>query len=87
MAKNIDYMIGMVKAYLTGEMPRYIFKLDFQTEILSRYRKIVQEDKEYAELFYELISEAGVDFEDRLSDAKFKGLIRRQYNELVSIVG
>jgi hypothetical protein len=39
MASNIDYMMGMVKAYLAGEMPRYIFELDFQTEILARYKK------------------------------------------------
>jgi hypothetical protein len=39
MAKNIDFMMGMVKDYLSGKIPRYIFELDFQTEILARYKK------------------------------------------------
>src|SRR5690554_3312359 len=60
-AKNIYYMMEMVKEYLTGATPRYIFELDFETEILSKYRKMARENKEYAELFYDLISEGGVD--------------------------
>lgn len=85
MAVNIDFMMEKVKAYLSGETPRYIFELDFQTEILARYKKMVRENREYAELFYDLISEAGVDVGDGLSDAEFKRLIRRQYNEVKSI--
>lgn len=85
MASNIDYMMGMVKAYLAGEMPRYIFELDFQNEILARYKKMVREHREYAELFYDLLSEDGVDAGDGLSDAEFKRLIRRQYNEVKNI--
>lgn len=48
MGKNIDYMMGMVKDYLSGKIPRYIFELDFQTEILARYKKMAREDKDYA---------------------------------------
>lgn len=85
MAANIDFMMGMVQAYLSGKTPRYIFELDFQTEILARYKKMVRELREYAELFYDLLSEGGVDAGDGLSDAEFKRLIRRQYNEVKSI--
>lgn len=85
MAANIDYMMEMVKEYLSGQTPRYIFELDFQTEILERYRKMVREHREFAELFYDLLSEGGVDAGDELSDAEFKRLIRRQYNEVKSI--
>jgi len=84
-AKNIDYMMEMVKEYLTGATPRYIFELDFETEILSRYRKMARENKEYAELFYDLISEGGVDAGTDLSDKEFMSLIRRQYNRVKSI--
>jgi hypothetical protein len=84
-AKNINYMMDMVKEYLTGATPRYIFELDFETEILSRYRKMARENKEYAELFYDLISEAGVDIGADLSDEEFMSLIRRQYNRVKSI--
>ena len=85
MAANINYMMGLVKEYLSGETPRYIFELDFQTEILERYRKMVKEHREFAELFYDLLSEGGVDIGDGLSDIEFEQLIRRQYNEVKSI--
>ncbi len=85
MAANINYMMGLVKEYLSGETPRYIFELDFQTEILERYRKMVKEHREFAELFYDLLSEGGVDIGDGLSDIEFERLIRRQYNEVKSI--
>lgn len=85
MAANIDFMMGMVKTYLSGKIPRYIFELDFQTEILSRYKKMVREHREYAKLFYDLLSESGVDAGDGLSDAEFKQLIKKQYNKVKSI--
>jgi len=85
MGKNIDYMMGMVKDYLSGKIPRYIFELDFQTEILARYKKMAREDKDYAEYFYDMLSEAGVDAGDGLSDTEFKLLIRRQYNKVKSV--
>lgn len=83
--KNIDFMMGMVKCYLSDEIPRHIFELDFQTEILARYKKMARKHREYAELFYDLISETGVDAGDGLSDTEFKRLIRRQYNEVKNI--
>ena len=67
MAANIDYMMEMVKDYLSGKTPRYIFELDFQTEILARYKKMVREHREFAELFYDLLSEGGVDLGDGLA--------------------
>ncbi len=85
MAKNIDYMMGMVKDYLSGKIPRCIFELDFQTEILARYKKMAREDRDYAEYFYDMLSEEGVDAGDGLSDAEFKQLIRKQYNKVKSI--
>lgn len=85
MGKNIDYMMGIVKDYLSGKIPRYIFELVFQTEILARYKKMVREDRDYAEYFYDLLSEEGVDTGDGLSDPEFKRLIRRQYIKVKSV--
>lgn len=42
-SKNIVYMMRMVKAYLSGEMPIHIFELDFQIEIISGYRKVTKQ--------------------------------------------
>lgn len=47
---------------------------------------MVREDREYAELFYDWFSEGGVDIGSGLSDIEFKKLIRKQYNEVKSIV-
>lgn len=85
MGKNIDYMMDMVKNYLSGKTPKYIFELYFQTEILERYKRMVREDRDYAEYFYDLLSEDGVDAGYGLSDTEFKRLIRKQYNKVKSV--
>jgi hypothetical protein len=41
--------------------------------------------KDYAEYFYDMLSEAGVDAGDGLSDTEFKLLIHRQYNKVKSV--
>jgi hypothetical protein len=46
---------------------------------------MVREDKDYAEYFYDMLVENGVDAGDRLSDSEFKRLIRKQYNKVKSI--
>ena len=86
MGANIDFMMGMVKDYVSGKMPRYIFELDIQSEILARYKKMAREHREYSEVFYDWIIENGVDAGGGLSDAEFKKLIRKQFNEVKSIV-
>jgi hypothetical protein len=85
LGKNIDYMMKLVEDFLSDKTPRYIFELDFQTEILARYKKMTREDRDNAEYFYDLLSEDGVDAGDGLSDTEFKQLIRRQYNKVKSV--
>ncbi len=80
MGANIDFMMGMVKDYVSGKMPRYIFELDIHSQILARYKKMEREHREYAEVFYDCIIENGVDAGGGLSDTEFKKLIRKQYN-------
>ena len=75
----------LVNEYLSGKTPRYIFELDFQNEILARYKNMVWEDRNHAEYFYDMLSEYGVDAGDGLTDAEFKQLIRRQYKKVKSI--
>ena len=85
MAKHITFMMELVENFLSGKIPRSIFELYFQTEILDRYKKMVREDRDYAEYFYDMLSEEGVDQGDSLSDTEFKKLIRRQYNEVKNV--
>jgi hypothetical protein len=46
---------------------------------------MVREDRNYAEYFYDMLSEYGVDAGDDLSDQEFKQLIRKQYKKVKSI--
>lgn len=85
MVKNIDYMMELVKEYLSGKTPRHIFELDFQTEIIARYKKMVREDRDHAEYFYDVLQDDGVDAGDGLSDEEYKRLIKRQYNKVKDI--
>jgi len=83
---NINFMMDLVDSYISGRIPRHIFVLDFNYELLSRYKKMVREDREYAELFYDGLCEDGVDAGDGLSDTAFKRLIKKQFNEVKAIV-
>ena len=82
---NINFMMNLVDSYISGKITRTDFELDFQSELLSRYKKMAREDREYAEVFYEWLSENGVDSGSGLSDAAFKRLIKHQYNEVKDI--
>jgi len=83
---NINFMMNLVDSYISGKSTRTDFELDFQSELLSRYKKMAREDREYAEVFYEWMSEDGVDSGENLSDAAFKRHIKHQYNEVRDIV-
>ena len=82
---NINFMMNLVDSYISGKITRADFELDFQSELLSRYKRMAREDREYAEVFYEWLCEDGVDSGGGLSDAAFKRLIKHQYNEVKDI--
>ena len=83
---NINFMMNLVDSYISGRISRVGFELDFQTELLARYKKMVREDREYAEVFYDWLCEDGVDSGDGLSDAAFKRLIKKQFDDVKDIV-
>ena len=82
LGKNIDYMMELVEEYLNDKIPRVTFELNFESEILVRYKKMVKENKDFAEWFYDMFSEEGVDVGDTLSDREFKQLIEDQYDKV-----
>ncbi|KJS47383.1 hypothetical protein [Desulfosporosinus sp. BICA1-9] len=61
------------------------YYLDFPYEVEKRYRKMVREDREYADLIYECLVEEGTDKFDDLSDAQFKRLIKKQYKYIQDV--
>jgi hypothetical protein len=75
----------MVREYLDGQIDRTGLSLDFQYELEKRYEKMRSEDSEYAELIYDRLLEDGVYRAERLSDEKFRELIRCQYEDVLDI--
>ena len=75
----------MTKSFLAGEIDCMSYYLDFPYEVEKRYRKMVREDREYADLIYECLVEEGTDKFDDLSDAQFKRLIKKQYKYIQDV--
>ena len=82
---NINYIMDMTKSFLDGEIDCISYWLDFPYEIEKRYRKMVREDREYAELIFDYLVEEGTNKYDDLNDAQFKKLIRKQYKYIKDV--
>lgn len=80
---NINAVLKMVREYLDGEMDTLSFQLDFPYEIEQRYRKMVREDPDYADMIYVYLVEQGTDLAYDMSDAAFKELIQKQYSNVM----
>ncbi|WZL71990.1 hypothetical protein QBE52_12865 [Clostridiaceae bacterium 35-E11] len=76
---NINFVMNMAKDYLDGKINCITYGLDFPYEVEKRYRKMVNEDRDYAELIFDTLIEEGTNLFDELSDEEFKKLIRKQY--------
>ena len=80
---NINAVLNMVQEFLDGEMESISFQLDFPYEIEQRYRKMVREDSDFADMIYFYLVEQGVDLAGEMSDTDFKKLIQRQYDNVL----
>ncbi len=80
---NINAVLNMVREFLDGEMDSISFQLDFPYEIEQRYRKMVREDSDFADMIYFYLVEQGVDLAGEMSDTDFKKLIQRQYDNVL----
>jgi hypothetical protein len=84
---NIDFVMNMTKSFLNGEIDCMTYFLDFPYEVEKRYPKMLQENREYADLILEYLLEGGTDRFNNLSDAQFKKLIRKQYKYIQDVAG
>lgn len=82
---NINYILDMTKSFLDGEIDSISYWLDFPYEIEKRYRKMVREHRDYAELIFDYLVEEGTNKYDDLSDEQFKRLIRKQYKYIKDV--
>lgn len=77
--KGADFMIAFVQEYLSGEMERYYFDMDFDHYLIEHWSAMERKDAELARAFGYYVSEQGIDQTEGLSDAQHKRLIRRQF--------
>ena len=82
---NIDHMMNMTKEFISGEIDGLAYTLDFPYELEKRYNQMHREDDDYCELIYECLYEEGIGIYNKLSDAEFKKLIRKQYKYIKTI--
>ena len=77
---NIDFMMDMIKEFLSHKIDDIAYTLDFPYELEQRYKKMHREDDDYWELIYECLYKEDIALYNEFSDADFKKLIRKQYN-------
>ncbi|MEA4901435.1 hypothetical protein [Desulfitobacterium sp.] len=82
---NINAMVDMTKSFLEGEIDDISYGLDFPYEIEKCYRKMVREDREYAELIFDCLIEEGTNKYDELTDTRIWDWLGRKLMPLVSI--
>ena len=80
---NIDAILTMVKDYLDGNTPYYLFEMDFPYELEQRWKKMRREDSEYADMIYDYFIERGTDMAHALSDEKRLQLFRELYDDVL----
>lgn len=78
-------MMNMTKEFLSWKFDDISYTLEFPHELAQRYKKMHREDYDYCELIYECLYEEGIALYNKLSDADFKKLIRKQYNYIKKI--
>lgn len=76
---NIDFLLNMTKSYLDGDIDSMTYNLDFPYEVETKYKKLLKEDGELAELIYDCLVEDGANLYDDLSEEEFKEKIAREY--------
>ena len=77
--ENITFLLEMTKSYLAGKIDRITYGLDFSYEVETRYKVLLKEDRELAELIYDCLVEDGIYLYDGLSEEDFKGKIAKEY--------
>lgn len=83
--ENIKFLFKMTKSFLDGEIDVITYTLDFPHEVETRYKKLVKEDRDIAELIFDCLVEGGVYKYDDLSDEEFMDEIAYQYDFVLDV--
>ena len=82
---NIDFLMKMTKLYLGGELDSLFYSLDFPYEVETRYKALLKEDRELAELIYDCLVEDGAYLYDDLTEEGFREKISKEYEYIKGI--
>ena len=69
----------MTKSYLDGKIDSLVYSLDFPYEVETRYKALLKEDRELAELIYDCLVEDGAYLYDDLTEEDFREKIFKEY--------
>jgi len=83
---GMEFMIEFVREYLSGELSRMDFDLDFNHYLIKHYPIMERQNTELAECFYFYLAEGGFNQVIGLSDAQHKKLIRRQFSQFEAVM-
>jgi hypothetical protein len=80
---NISILLNMTKEYLEGKIDPITYYLDFPYEVEIRYKELVKENREMAEMIFDCLVEEGASLYSDLSDEELKQLIQKQYDNII----
>ena len=83
---NINFMMEMIMSYLDRKIDRTTFELDFVSNLNSRYKKMLREDRDIAEWFYDCIVHDAMNRGHDLSDQEFVKVLRAEYDRVKDLV-
>ena len=79
-----EFMMSFVQEYLSGDIDRLGFDLDFNHYLIQNYPKMERENRELADCFNFYLAEEGFDQAENLDDGEHKKLIRKQWGKFTS---
>lgn len=87
MAKKagFEFMTQFVAEYLSGDIDRLDWDLNFSHYLIKHYPKMERENSELAECFNFYLAEQGFDEGLGLSGAEHKKLIQKQFAEFMAV--
>lgn len=79
---NIEFLLKMTKSYLDGDMDEIEYGLDFPYEVELRYKDLLKEDREMAELIYDCLVEEGAFLYAKIAEEGFREKVAEEYEYL-----
>ena len=79
-------MMDFVREYLSGELDRLSWDLDFNHYLIKHYPKMERENPELAECFAFYLAEQGFDQGEGMPDDEHREFIQEQFDEFNDVV-